>query len=450
VTVRVLDLLAANLLMLVLGVGLLPILRLASSRRELVTRLFLAYLVGMAATGILAADLAVVDIPVGWIVLSLLAVASLVVGLRRLPAPSGIRLALKPRDLAPLPVFVVVGAFFVIVIRLFAVEPLLESDGWSIWGLRARALYDFGHPVSPVFTSLDYPALQHPLWLPALEALDFRFMKTFDGTLVHLQLAGLAVGFVGGGWVLLRRHASPLLLAATMLAILTAPSFFGQLQTNFADVPLAMLIALGVSSLVVWLRTEEPGLLSAAVLFLGAGATTKNEGEMFALMAYVAAAIVSRRSQLRRLGLAALATLAIDLPWRLWVQLHHVKIAEYSLASLFSPSYLWKQRFRVGPSAHELLAQIWQMSSWSYLVLFVLVGFAGALALQRVRLTVFSVLWLVLSFGGLLVTYWISNNPLTNHLFFSSYRTIDTLVITGVLLVPLLLRVEPEREPPDL
>ena len=113
--------------------------------------------------------------------------------------------------------------------RLFAVKPLLENDGWALWGLRAQALYDAGHPFAPVFTDDPYPALQYPLLLPGLEAIDARFMRRFDGTPIHLQLLGLAVAFVGAAWTLLRGHAPSLLLAATLLAMLTAPSFFGQL-----------------------------------------------------------------------------------------------------------------------------------------------------------------------------------------------------------------------------
>ncbi len=52
-TVKVIELLIANLLMLVLGCGLLPFLHLARTRRELVTRAPLGYAVGLAATGIL-------------------------------------------------------------------------------------------------------------------------------------------------------------------------------------------------------------------------------------------------------------------------------------------------------------------------------------------------------------------------------------------------------------
>jgi len=89
-------LVAANVLMLALGSGLLPLLRLARTRRDLLTRLPLGYAVGLAATGILAADLAVVDVTVGWITLPLLAAGSLALGLRSLPPGAPLRLRRPP------------------------------------------------------------------------------------------------------------------------------------------------------------------------------------------------------------------------------------------------------------------------------------------------------------------------------------------------------------------
>jgi len=101
-TSRILALAVANLLMLALGCGLLPLLRLARTRREVLGRLPLAYAVGLAATGILTADLAVVDVPVGRLVLPLLAVASLVLGLRRLPGGGPARPRVpRPQDRPP-------------------------------------------------------------------------------------------------------------------------------------------------------------------------------------------------------------------------------------------------------------------------------------------------------------------------------------------------------------
>ena len=72
----------------------------------------------------------------------------------------------------------------------------------------------------------------------------------------------------------------------------------------------------------------------------------------------------------------------------------------------------------------------------------VIVGLAGALLLRRFRPAAFAGVWLLLSFAGLVAIYWISTNPVGSHLSDSSDRTIDTLVIGGALLVPVLLSTE--------
>ena len=442
---RIASLIAANVVMLGLGAGLVPLMGLARTPQQLLARLPLAYAVGLVTTGVLAAELALVDVPVGWIALVAATVVALGFGLRRLERapwePGG---PLRGR-LPSLAVLAVVAAFLAAATGLFAVKPLFETDGWQLWGLRARALYDFGHPVAPVFTSPQYPGLPYPLWLPGLEAADFRFMRAFDGTLVHLQLAGLAIAFFGGAWVLLRHAARPFLVAAALLAIMTAPSVFNQLQTNFADIPLAMLIGLGVAALAVWLRTGKAGMLPAAALFLGAGTLTKSEGLAFAIAALLAAAVAARRARLRPLALTAVAVGAMYLPWGVWISTHHVKARNYSLSNLLSPSYLQAHDDRVWPVVRELIFQIRATPTWSWLVVFALVGLAGAFVLRHLRLAAFTTVWLLLSFAGLVAIYWISSEPLTNHLYNSSDRTIDTLVIGAALLVPVLLY--PDSEP---
>ena len=432
-------LLLANAVMLVLGCGLLPFLRLARTRRELLTRAPLGYAVGMAATGIVAANLTLAHVPVGRILLPVLAAVALLFGIRRVPRAS--EPWHRPR-LGELPPLVVLGLTLVLAVpaaRLFAVKPLREFDGWAIWAARARALYEYGHPLAPVFTEAPYPALQHPLFLPALEAVDFRFMGTFDGTTVHLQLLGLAVGFVGGAWVLLRPLVRPLLLAATLLALVCAPTFFNQIQTNYADIPLAMYVALGVAALAAWLSTGAEGLLPAATLFLGAAVLTKSEGECFALAAFVAALAVSRAGQRRALLLAAVAVAAVDLPWRIWVAAVGARSTDYTLSNLFSPSYLGRQSGRIGPVLDELRFQIWNVSSWSHIVELTLFALAAALVLRRFRLALFGAAWLLLSFAGLVAIYWISRNQLSSNLMNSADRTIASLVLGGGLLVPVLL-----------
>ena len=248
--------------------------------------------------------------------------------------------------------------------------------------------------------------------------------------------------------MLLRPTTRPLLLASTLLALLAVPSFFHQLETNYADVPLAMFTALGVAALATWLRTRNDGLLPAAGLFLTAAALTKNEGETFALTAVVAALLVSRRTQVRPLLLTAGAVLLADLPWRLWLQLNHVRIAEYSLSNLADPTYLADHSDRVRPAAGELWTQLWFVGSWSYLVRLILFALVAALVLRRFRPALFGIGWLLLSFAGLVAIYWISTNPLASHLDNSSDRTIDSLVLAAGLLVPVLLYDERAQKGP--
>ena len=69
--------------------------------------------------------------------------------------------------------------------------------------------------------------------------------------------------------------------------------------------------------------------------------------------------------------------------------------------------------------------------------------------LRRFRLASFGVAWLLLSFGGLLLVYWASPFTLENNLYNSADRTIDTLVIAGALLVPVLLVIERQPRPPE-
>ena len=116
-----------QLLYLAIGAGLLQLLGLRGWRR-----LGLAYMVGVAGVGVLAAELVLIQISLGLVELSLL---GLVVGvtafLRRPQAAVGEKRRRDLLGLAPLaPLVVLLGYALVAVGR----RPLLEYDGWAIWG----------------------------------------------------------------------------------------------------------------------------------------------------------------------------------------------------------------------------------------------------------------------------------------------------------------------------
>jgi hypothetical protein len=438
-TYRVAAVLVANLLMLAIGAGLLPLLGLARTRAELVARLGLAYMVGVVAAGALSMYLALltgavgVDLGFGAAGLFVAAIASLALGLRRLPGGRLGRPSLALVALLPAAVMVVHAA------RAFAVRPLREYDGWVIWATKARALADFGRVYAPVFAGDAYSSihLDYPLLFPSLEAVDLRMMGSFDGTALHVQLALLLGGFVAALWALARPYAWALVIGACALAVAVSPEVLYQLSTNYADVPLALFVALGVAGLAAWIDRGDRRLLVAATIFLGGAALIKNEGSVFALAAFVAAAALSRRW--RPVGLAALAVLAAELPWRIWVAAHGIGSQDFRLGSLLDPGYLSRNAGRVGPSAHQLWIQLHDLHHWGYLTPLVAAGLVAALAVRRYAVAGFAVAWLALSFGGLLVVYWITELPIAEQLGNTANRTVMSLVVGGVALVPLLV-----------
>jgi hypothetical protein len=432
----------ANTLYFAIGVGLLPLLRIAGDRATLLARLPLAYLVGLCATGIVAAHLALVDVTLGLVELVILAALVLFLGLRRVQFASG------SEPLAPPPAEpwwsrgIGIAAFLSALVLLghawatYELRPLLEWDGWAIWGTRARALYEFGGATGPVFTSEVYLPLQHPLLLPSLEAVDYRAMGVYDPTLAHVQLALYAIGFLLAFVALLRDRVPFALVGLSVLAILSAEPVLKQLSTNLADVPLAFFVSLGLVGTGRWLATGERWPLVAGALFLGAATLTKGEGLFFALAALVALAPFAR-GRLRELALAALAVALIVLPWRLFVAIEDLPLVEYRFRDALSPSYLSGNSERVEPAVRGLGREIFTLD-WGLLVPLVVAALVAAVLARRYALAAFTAVWTALAFVGLVLVYWISTIPIELALVWSGDRTIVTIVVGAASLAALV------------
>lgn len=439
-------LLAAQGLYFAIGAGLLPLLGAARSWSGLLARVGLAYATGVAAVGIVAAHLALAGVSLALPELSGAAAASLLLGgwrVARRGEPSTFALP-RPRPgwIIPFGALVATVVFLGHAARTFAVRPLLEWDGWAIWAMKARALWEFGGADSPVFTSADYAPLHldYPLLFPSLEATAFRVMGGFDGTLVHVQLIALAFGFAAALWGLHYGRVPGEILGLSILALMAAPPVLILLSWNEADIPLAFFVALGAAALGRWLVEDETWALAFGGLFLGAAALTKNEGLLFAVAAFVALAaalLFQGRARLVPAGVAAFAVALIVLPWQVFTSVHGLRNTDYDLGNLFDFSYLSAHSERVEPAAAELWSQI-GLERWGYVVPMVFVALAAALLARRFALVAFAAVWLGLSYVGLLLVYWISELELTGHLLFSADRTVASLVIGGGALAPLL------------
>ncbi len=302
---------------------------------------------------------------------------------------------------------------------MLEVRPLYEWDGWAIWATKARALYDFGGAYGPVFTT--YPPVQHPLFLPALEAIDFHVLGRFDGTLLHVQLGFLGFGFAAALWTLLRERVPAALAGLALLAIVSATAFVKQLSTNYADVPLALFVALGAVCLARWLDEGERTLLPAAALFLGAATLTKPEGLLFALAAILAALVAGKRERLRGTLVAGAAVALVLLPWRIFTSVHHLKNPEYSLGNAVDPAYLYDHADRLGAALRSVAGHAFSFD-WGLLVPLGLAAIALAFLTGRTRPALFASLWTLLSFAGIVLVFWISVVPIDLTLRWAAYR----------------------------
>ncbi|MDQ3822867.1 MAG: glycosyltransferase family 39 protein, partial [Actinomycetota bacterium] len=322
----------------------------------------------------------------------------------------------------------------------YAVRPLKEWDGWAIWATKAKALYEFGGVYEPVFTT--YEPVAHPILLPSLEAIGFRAMGAFDGTLIHVQLLALAIGFALALWSLVGDRVPASVLAIALLALLSALPVLGHLSTNLADVPLAFFSGLGVVCLGRFVLAGEGWPLVLAALFFGAGMLTKSEGLLFAVAAFLAAGAVTAASRdwprLARLGLSAAGALAILAPWRLYLAANDLRNPEYRLSDALDPGYLADRSGRVGPAASRLVDEVWE-PGWGLLPVLALVAIVAAALARSYRLAAFALLWPLLAFGGLVLVYWISVVPVELTLTWTAPRVVVSLVVGAVALAPLLV-----------
>jgi hypothetical protein len=431
--VRVAGLLGANALIFCVGLGLLPWLGAARSWRELVSRSGLAYLVGLVATGILAAHLALVHLAFGWLALALAAAIAAVSGAWYL---RGSERPVQPRPRWPqVAAAAALAAVLAEYARAFAVAPLNRYDAWAIWTLKAHALYAFGWTDPAVFAGSEYrfANLDYPLLLPSLEAVDFRAMGAFDTRLVHLQFLLVLVAALAALGTVLAGRVHALVLWLLLGAVALAPAVFDQLLTAYADLPLALVFAVGVAAAGRWLLTDERWALAVATVCFAGVLLLKNEGTLFVAAGFVGL-FAAAHTRWRPLAVAASVELLVLLPWKIYVRVHDLQDINYSLTDSFHP-----HKLGVGPIAFRALGrEMLDPEQWGLLapVFAALVVFAAVRG--RRSLALFGAVTVLLSWIGLSWIYVISHLEYSAYLDSTKSRVVASVVLAGAGLIPLL------------
>lgn len=443
----------------VTGFGVVSALGAAHSPRELVRLAGLAPLAGMASAGVVGATLATAGLDLGLAGLVALAALACAVGAGRLalarsptpppPRRARTRIALAS-TVASLGAMAVVAAF---ALAGFRDKPLAEYDGWAIWGMKARALATLGSADPAVFAADAYARLhlEYPLLLPLLHSLPLQAADGFASNTVLLSALAIGVAGLLAIWAILREVVQPPLLLAFLAAIACAPVFLLQLQTGYADVPLAVLVAAGLASAGRWLVRNEGPWLAVATLFFAAAALTKNEGLLFAASALVPLVVVARG----RRPTAALALLAVALtyvPWRLYMLVHDLEAPDYDLSSSFDLPFVAGRLDRVPVAGEQLLRDALDPRRLGLLLVLGLACVVVALLAGRRDLGVLAGGFALLSFAGLTWIYVLTPYDVAFFLSTNSSRVVVAPVLAVAALAPLLVAESSralEGESPD-
>ena len=427
-------LLVANALFLVAGAGIRRLL--GSTHGSGVSGVGLTYLVGLASFGVVAQALLVAGFSLSRAEATVLCMLLLASGLvrRRRPRPRRTGFARGAR--ATLLALVAAAVLVALGMRSLY-EPLASWDAWAFWIPRAKSIVLFGglnshFLAAPATSNPDYPLL-----LPSVEATDFRFMGGFDTQVLHLQFWLVLVAFLGALPALLRDQVRPTLLRFAVVVLACAPSLALHAESAYADVPLAVFVALAGVLGWRWLVLHDGTALPLLVVFAAAAIATKVEGRLFVAALVATLAFLAARESLRRSGevLAAgvAAALVGLLPWSIWLHVHGIHGAYHpELAGL------GRHVDRIGPSVVSLLGRGLDPLQW---LLVVPTGLAALLLTYRCgaerRTAALVAATFLLSLCLLVATYWATSYPFEWHL----QTTADRVVIAPVLLLAALTPV---------
>ena len=312
-------LLFANAAFLVAGAGLVRFLgfRLRAS-------VGVAYMAGVASVGVISTLLLMAGLALrGWQALVLCgSIAAL--GLVRRERPE--TTAPKTDWRVAGPAAGLLGGYLAVLFVQCLFQALNSWDAWAKWTMKARAIVLLGGLDTSVFANQAYRplVLDYPMLIPALEAIDFRFMGRLDNLVVHVQFWLLLVGFLVAAFELLRDRVPQTLLWPSLLLVGTAPALADNLTSAYADAPVAFFFSLAAIGAWRYVVAGERRAVWLFGLMAGAAVATKPEGSPF-----VARPVRPARDLLPGASVGSLRPLV---PAAVWCLIAIVPVADLGLA----------------------------------------------------------------------------------------------------------------------
>jgi hypothetical protein len=343
----------------------------------------LAYLLGVAALGVLWTLLLAVGVPFGGTTILVTGAAVIGGGIaigrgrRHRVERRRFELArLQASSLVTAAGVAVVGVYLEALFRSARLQGLFSFDGWAFWVPRGKAIYFFDGFDEQVFANVPNPS--YPPVVPILDAAAFHAMGSADVVTLHVQYWLLALGFVACAGGLLARRVPPWILWPSLALAFVLPRMRSSVLAAQADLPLDYFVVAGAILVALWIVERRAWQLPSAALLLACAALVKREGLVLAacvVLAGMVATVGRRRDTWPRLALVGVAAVAAVVPWTIWYAAHGIgsdvgksgddgSLARRSLDSLrlafdvLSDTSLWSAVPTVGLAA-AVLALLW-------------------------------------------------------------------------------------------
>jgi len=439
----ILGLLALNVWFLTVGGVLLFALRGYVSWGEALRLGGVAYMLGVASTGV-----ALVWELVAGLDLSIATILGTGAAIAVVAGAVALRLG---RRLPPRPRFRVVarlslvGSVFAALVVVYSealfrsgrLAGLYEFDAWSFWVPKAKAIYYFGGFDREVFSEL--PHHGYPPLVPVVEAAAFRFMGSADVVTLHLQFWFLLLGFAAALVGLLAPRVRPLFLWPPLLLVLVTPHVVGHVLQPEGDFLLDELLAIGALLVGLWLIERRDWELVAATVLLAAAMLSKREGYLFgACIVFAALGVTWREARAwPRVLLVGFIAAAATIPWRGLLAHRHLS-AEGPEAG---GTGLFRHADLAWPSLRLTLSTVFDYHLWLVVVPVALLAVGAAMVAGARRLPGYVALVYAFGVAGLTwVTWSFPSIPLTKDLAINPIvRLTGWLVLTTPAVVPLVL-----------
>jgi hypothetical protein len=332
------------------------------------------------------------------------------------------------------------AVFAAFTLSAFRVKSLLEYDGWAMWGMKARAIAVLGSADPAVFASETYERLhiEYPLLLPSLYSLPLQATDGYSSNTIVLMCFAIGVAGVLAIWSALRDRVRFWLLLTCVAAIGTLPAVVTQLGTGYADVPLALFVAVGLCAAARWLIGDAGHWLALATVFLAASVLTKNEGLLFAVAVYVPL-FTTARGRRRPIVVSAAVVALLYAPWRVFTIVHDLDTPDYEFSWSLKLPWIASRIDRVQTGANGLLEQALDVRQFGFLLGLGLAATVLALALGLRRLGLLAAGFAAISFVGLTWIYVLTTSDLPSYLKSNAYRVVMSLVVGLAALTPLIV-----------